>query len=416
MPDYFFNSNDFSSIVLSLRKSRDEELIWNRMPKFMQSLVKAGRVRMGNASITEYVPIIREVSIENFKGIRHCEIKDIGKVNLFIGRNGCGKSSIMEAIYFTGREFLGTNLPQCIQRRANRDRWSARELWYNYLVGSELNVRLLFNERIFTEMNVRYLSKGGTAYVSLRSGSPKVDERETTNQYHVSNFALVSRASSPSLHSEQIRHYFIESVFVDPTIKTNIVRIEGDYLSIMKLSEENSSELAKRTSEIYNTEPSWEFLPHPDLRDNRFAILEGKRRLFLDNFGDGLHYGLAVLVMAKTRTNTALFIEEIESHQHPEAIGKLISNIVEIAAMNNLQLFITTHSRIVWSFLEKAFETEDARQRLLRVYRVARDGETGHVECIPQTKENADEFWSAVDKDLYGPIHNNQELGEEETI
>jgi hypothetical protein len=78
--------------------------------------------------------------------------------------------------------------------------------------------------------------------------------------------------------------------------------------------------------------------------------------------------------------------------------------------MNNLQLFITTHNRIVWSFFEKEFETEDARQKLLRVYRVVRNGETGVVECIPQTKENADEFWSAVDKELYGPVHSNQEI------
>jgi AAA15 family ATPase/GTPase len=70
--------------------------------------------------------MIREVSIDNFKGIKHCEIKDLAKVNLLIGKNSCGKSSIMEAVYFTGKEFLGANLPTCITRRANRVSWSAR--------------------------------------------------------------------------------------------------------------------------------------------------------------------------------------------------------------------------------------------------------------------------------------------------
>ena len=124
--------------------------------------------------------------------------------------------------------------------------------------------------------------------------------------------------------------------------------------------------------------------------------------MFFDNFGDGLHYGLAVLAIAKTRNNTALFIEEIESHQHPEAIRNLVSNIVNLAEMNNLQLFITTHSRFVWSCFEKEFETDEERQKSLRVYRVVRDKNTGSVECVSQTRENANEFWSAIDKDLYG--------------
>jgi len=73
-----------------------------------------------NITSEKYIPLIREVSIDNFKGIKRCEIKDLRKVNLFIGKNGCGKPSIMEAIYFTGKEFTGPHLPECIKRRAKR--------------------------------------------------------------------------------------------------------------------------------------------------------------------------------------------------------------------------------------------------------------------------------------------------------
>lgn len=400
-----------------MRKSRDEELIGKRMLRFTQFLVKAGRVKMGNASITQYVPMIREVSIDNFKGIKHCEIKDLGEVNLFIGKNSCGKSAIMEAIYFTGKEFIGANLPLCIIRRANRGNYSARELWYGYdMMTSEVQVRMQFVEEDLAGMRIQFVEQNRRIREFLLSGALGTAREDLVRDYNPASFSHAAQHREPPLHtnhSTEIRRYFDRSVLIDPTVKTEVRQIEGNYLNKLKLLEADSTDLAKRTAEIYDTKPSWEFLPHPDFppdNPSRFAILEGNRRLFFDNFGDGLHYGLAVLAVAKTRTNTALFIEEIESHQHPEAIGKLISNLVEIARMNNLQLFITTHNRIVWSFFEKEFETEDARQKLLRVYRVVRNGETGVVECIPQTKENADEFWSAVDKELYGPVHSNQEI------
>ena len=343
-----------------------------------------------NSSSTEYIPMIEEVSIQNFKGIKNCEIKDMGKVNLFIGRNGCGKSSILEAIYFTGKEFIGSSLPLCIQRRANRGRAvSARELWYGYGLSSDVNVKLVFNEQNFVEMSIRFSPENRRVDVYFGGGgSTGYVKNEHLCQYGLSIFELVTGRSSLSIlsppHSEPIRQYFDSLVFVDPTIKTNVTQIEGNYLNILKLSEESSSDLAKRTSEIYETEPSWEFLPHPDFppdRPSRFAILEGKRRLFFDNFGDGLHYGLAVMAVAKTRNNTALFIEEIESHQHPEAIENLVSNLIDIARINNLQLFITTHNPYVRRYLHYHYESPEERKKEFRCFHVVRDKDSGEVEA-----------------------------------
>jgi len=364
---------------------------------------------MSQTSSTRYVPMIREVSIDNFKGIKHCKIKDLAKVNLFIGKNSCGKSAIMEAMYFTGKEFLGANLPQCLQRRANRGNWSARELWYGYDMSSDVNVKLTFSEQDQIGMRIRYGPEEDRVQIYLGSNTLGFGEREELIcTYHKTGFSLStgrSRINFLSSHPRQVMEYFNRSVLIDPAIKIEVRQIEGNYLNQLKLSEEDSLDLAKRTSEIYETKPNWEFLPHPDYSPNdpsRFAILEGNRRMFFDNFGDGLHYGLAVLAAAKTRSDAALFIEEIESHQHPEAIKNLVSNVISIAEMNSLQLFITTHNRFVWNCLEKEFETDEERQNSLRVYRVVRDKNTGSVECIPQTRENANEWWSALDKELYG--------------
>ncbi|MDY7016580.1 MAG: AAA family ATPase [Cyanobacteriota bacterium] len=41
--------------------------------------------------------MIREVLIENYKSIQKLKL-DLGRINIFIGENGCGKTNILEAI------------------------------------------------------------------------------------------------------------------------------------------------------------------------------------------------------------------------------------------------------------------------------------------------------------------------------
>jgi hypothetical protein len=366
-----------------MKKDRDEDLIGRHMLRFTQSLTKIGRVTLVEASFTiPYIPMINSISIENFKGMRHCEIKDLGKVNLFIGRNSCGKSTIMEAAYFTGKEFLGANLPECIMRRANRGAWSARELWYGYnTISSEVKVRMIFNEGDSAGMRLQFSEHDKRIREYLFTANEKSEE--FAHEYQVASFGHTREGRIPPLKNE-IREYFDKSCLIDPAIKTNVMQIEGNYLNILKLSEDDSSDLARRTSEIYDTKASWEFLPHQDFSPStpsRFAILEGKRRLFFDNFGDGLHYGLAILAIAKTRKNTALFIEEIESHQHPEAIKSLISNLLSIAKTNNLQLFITTHSDYARDYLYYYYKSPEERKRDFRCFHVLRNKDTGEVNA-----------------------------------
>jgi hypothetical protein len=43
--------------------------------------------------------MIRSIVVENLRGIKKCVIDDLRDVNIFIGRNGAGKSTILEAIY-----------------------------------------------------------------------------------------------------------------------------------------------------------------------------------------------------------------------------------------------------------------------------------------------------------------------------
>ena len=43
--------------------------------------------------------MISGIQIARFRGINRSEIKDLSQVNLFFGKNNCGKSSLLEALF-----------------------------------------------------------------------------------------------------------------------------------------------------------------------------------------------------------------------------------------------------------------------------------------------------------------------------
>jgi AAA15 family ATPase/GTPase len=41
---------------------------------------------------------IKNLSIQNFRGFRHFDMNDLGRVNLIVGTNNCGKTTALEAV------------------------------------------------------------------------------------------------------------------------------------------------------------------------------------------------------------------------------------------------------------------------------------------------------------------------------
>src|SRR5258708_5894012 len=42
--------------------------------------------------------MLRELTIDNFRALRHFEMRGLGRINLIVGTNNCGKTSVLEAL------------------------------------------------------------------------------------------------------------------------------------------------------------------------------------------------------------------------------------------------------------------------------------------------------------------------------
>ena len=71
----------------------------------------------------------KNIEIKNFRGIDHLKIDDFSRVNVFLGQNSSGKSSVLECLFLM-MGMSNPNLPQNINSFRSRNYSSFADLGY----------------------------------------------------------------------------------------------------------------------------------------------------------------------------------------------------------------------------------------------------------------------------------------------
>lgn len=358
-------------------------------------------------------PLIEKAFIKNFKGISECKIEGLSNINLFIGKNNSCKSTIMEAIHAVLREFNTPYLGTIIPRRSNVSS-AARELWYNYDTNCNLLIRLTFNGK-YARLDGYYdkKSQGIASSVSTMPTAAKQVFEGPTSFYSSSNWSNRTVTSTsrfldvfPLSKRDEFESYTSNSRFIDSSSRNDLRYIET-LLGRIK-NEEKTEEFGNLLHEVYGIGPEWEFRPHPDFEGvYRVAVKGNVKYIFLEGLGDGMRFAMMILANCLLVKDAAIFIEEIESNQHPASLRRILNLLVTISKANNLQLFITTHSPRLWREFEVIFEKTAEQIDELQCYLVERNSKSGVVNCKAVSKRNYDLFISEVENALNetkGPI------------
>ncbi|MFX0097827.1 MAG: ATP/GTP-binding protein [Candidatus Hodarchaeota archaeon] len=221
-----------------------------------------------------------------------------------------------------------------------------------------------------------------------------IGTRSSYGKGYVENLSEKSR--------DVIAKYSQQSALLDNSVKNDIQSIE-ELLGGIKGSGLDE-EFGKYLDSIFEKGKYWEFIPHPEnYLEYRVAFRNGIPR-FLTGLGDGIKYAMRIIGTALIADDKGIFIEEIESNQHPASLRKLISFLIETAFRNNLQLFVTTHNEPVLRNIIYHFRPEegklDKRAKDVNVFHVQREDKTGIVRCEP-----IDIYYSEDYKKLTGDIY-----------
>ncbi len=351
--------------------------------------------------------MIESVKITNFKGIKECSIDQLAQINLFVGKNNSCKSTIVEGIYYSLKEIAESKLHQIFTNRSNVF-VGMSELWYNYEIKEPIDFRIGFKD-VELQLSLDFQQENRI------ESTPKFFEK-TKNQLntlpsslYVSDWGQLRRVTYQnyvSMLPENIGKYLIEYVkgcqFLDSGSKKDVNSLER-LLGTIKTNR-RSDIFGEYISAVFSQGRDWEFLPCIDRKEEfRAATYVEGTPLFLSGLGDGMRFAMQIIGNCILSRNTGIFIEEIESNQHPESLAKLIPFLVKLAKDNNLQLFMTTQSiSLVWGYLEKEFPTPEERNKYFRCFSVHRNIANGHITIELQSKEDQTQWDSDLHREMYG--------------
>jgi predicted ATP-dependent endonuclease of OLD family len=332
------------------------------------------------------------ITIHKFRGLRDLELKDLGQINLLVGINNSGKTSVLEALSIYChpldiRVWLSTARQREQEYRLSRtpsldalqwlfahdfllDReklktgtisisgsgsFSVKQMKATYeeiegMFVSEKRRRLVTgddqlseseDEQIGESDDLLEVRKGLDLRVELNTEQLNLfgdEEANLIEDYQLWEHEFLSRASGkrePSLLTSVVTPASHRSDIGQFRLlsEARFHNFKADVLDLLRQMDHNISDI--------------EILLSPDSVSSRFNIYIQHERLGLapvSTFGDGVRRLLHIALKLASVRGGIFLIDELESTIHTEALQNSFSWLVKWCKEMDVQLFATTHS------------------------------------------------------------------------
>jgi AAA15 family ATPase/GTPase len=315
---------------------------------------------------------IKHIEITNFKSIKHLEINDCNKINVFIGQPNAGKSNILEALGLFGglnsfnrkiedfirfgnynEVFFEENINEVFKIQINESKLFFKS---NELSSEEIAISEFIS--ISDSIPLSYLFNNGNGLEE--SNSNKIIEKIC--KYNFDNKNYTSRKLNTKNLNFPFGENLVEIISSNPIVRSEIIRLFN--LSGLKFL------IDKNTNEIKLFK---------EYQDGTFFTLSYS--LIADTLQRLIFYKAAIM----SNQNSVLLFEEPEAHCFEPYILEF-TNSVKYDENDN-QFFIVTHS----DYLTKEFLRDEESKENTNIYLVNNvDGET-KVKLLDK-KKNEDVF------------------------
>jgi energy-coupling factor transporter ATP-binding protein EcfA2 len=325
----------------------------------------AGCCSFGPPHRIHYDPhVIQAVAIRGLRGIREGELSDLTPLVILVGPNGCGKSTVLEALFIGASNTPGEAIGKCVQRRSgvwNGSRW----LFARPATGAtDWHVRVQSHGG-GGERTTALLVPGGYMILALAATGGQVtgvqlqfqpDNRWVVQQDAVSQMLALRVASDVRL--------------VEPRPDITQPPLHRVYSAAVQNGKRREAEEFVR--DVLPGFVDLEILTAPDSDQPEVNVVFQSGALPLALAGDGVQALVRqCLELAALKDGLAL-LEEPEAFKHPAAIRQTARAIVA-ATKRGVQVILATHSLELIDAIVEA--SDDAALDNLSLYRLAlKDG------------------------------------------
>jgi len=334
-------------------------------------------------------------TVDHFKGLRDLKLENLGLINLFVGINNSGKTSLLEAlaIYCDPSDItVWINTARLREQENRKERTpilDALRLLFPYESTNDLNKgSISMSGNINKEFSIKQLNASYEEVEELKTsekssidngeeGELESEEQELENEYipevrkgiklKIAFYTSYSQRSildglpqpafnktfsfwegqrflSSSFRSLRISELSLPTAMVTPSShrfesqtsllsKAIFKKFKPDILALLQ-------QIDKKISDIL-------ILPYREEISSSLNIFIEHQKLGLvpiSIFGDGVRRLLNIAIKLASVEGGVLLIDEIESAIHTEALQESFRWIVKWCKEKNVQLFLTTHS------------------------------------------------------------------------
>lgn len=279
--------------------------------------------------------MLTSIHLQNFKGFRDTKIDPLRKVNLVVGGQNVGKTSLLEGVYLTLARTLGS--PFRPNEGYDQNRFTQNALGKN-----------------FQAIEVR--SVAGLAWLAqaARIAVPAGFSGNLSN----GNIIFAGPGSGQMLDPVPIPLFLPH--------QGNLVNLFGEVVLARKKRE--------LTELLRQVEPRLLSLDaiSPDSEQRIYAEIEGiAQALPLPELGHGFARLLYLFcTLMKTQGSLAL-IDEVESGIHYSALPTLLEGIKVVSQQHDVQTIMTTHSMDCIKAASKVFEDSPEDFQVIRLVRTS---------------------------------------------
>jgi hypothetical protein len=313
--------------------------------------------------------MIDAVTIEGLRGLQRLEVDGLGRVNLILGKNDCGKTALMEALMIAEGASHRAQFVQQLRKPADASDFEGfwRPLFWNGDAerGFRVAVRnarstsqVVFRKGSAPPLLVHDQSRNGLVPLVSWAIDVTITDRGERTERIVGNAGLLTLAPSA------VRCAW----WIAPS--RSIGRAEVGLFSKLKYggSEGRLLELLK---EVDDRITGIEILSPTGTEAELFVRLEPDAPLLpIGMMGDGLQRCFEIGVAAAAHDWPCLYVDEIDNGVHHAALERIWRWLATISRKRDLQVFATTHSEECIHAACRAFTAlDDDGLRVIRLDR-----------------------------------------------
>ncbi len=345
--------------------------------------------------------MLKSLKIENFRCFQTFELQQLGRLNLLVGTNNSGKTSILEAIQLITSQSNLESLREVMIGRgeyiSSDERGVERELDVRHLFyGHEIDIGSRFSIVAGNHNN-------GEGIVISVEYIDWTDKQANQSRFlwdrdfeDLQQVALIIERSG---HKSERIELPLSSVnglrfnYLDRGRKdSKNLAARTQFVTSSSLTKEKMIELFDRvvltpdenfvTEALQTIEPGIERIASVGSETYRYTeytesrsgfvvrLFNGDQRIPIGSMGDGIWRMLGLTLAIVNARNGVLLVDEIDTGLHFSAMSKMWKLIWETAKRLNVQVFATTHSSDCWTSLAEIASTEDPSEEGITIHRI----------------------------------------------